>query len=135
MMPRGYPLLPRSNYVVHSEQLTVKEKEGKERGGNVNVDVDKHLGEVEIVMILEKRLGRSRDARQPTIPETEWPTYMHDETSSSSRIARRSSAYPCSEEYLKKLKYSGSVVPAPMVSYRITRYSSTRWGRTCFHTD
>jgi hypothetical protein len=87
------------------------------------------------MMILEKRNGRSMDARQPTIPETEWPTKMQESTSSSSRMVNKSSAWPCSVEYLWTLKYSGSVVPAPIMSYRITRYSSTRCGNTCFHTD
>ncbi len=33
-----------------------------------------YLGEADSIMILEKRNGRSMDARQPTIPQTEWPT-------------------------------------------------------------
>jgi hypothetical protein len=51
-----------------------------------------YLGEEEMRMILEKRRGRWMEARQPTMPATEWPTKIQEWMASSSRRARRSSA-------------------------------------------
>lgn len=40
----------------------------------------RYLGEAEIMTILEKMVGRLIEARQPIMPDTEWPTKMQEET-------------------------------------------------------
>lgn len=40
----------------------------------------RYMGEAEIMTILEKMVGRLIEARQPIMPDTEWPTKMQEET-------------------------------------------------------
>jgi len=95
-----------------------------------------YLGEEHSKINLSNTSGLLMEARQPTIPDTEWPTYMHLSLSSSSKMARRSSAYAASElEDRSKSKCSGLTLPANNISNTMTLKSGSRYGRICFHTD